>query len=173
MTPPRAVDLARLTIGTLALGRPQTLLMLSPGDDSDGTRRVVRILGARYVIQAVGGALARRPWVPAADASVDLIHAASMAGIATLAPRHRRLTTVSLGAAVVFAAADLCGGRPPRATNRSRTVNVSRAQLPLHRRRDGRNGRSAPTLTAPPLDATHRARPLSVGLLQPRAPRVS
>lgn len=107
MTPPRAVDLARLTVGTLALVCPQTLLKLSPGDDSDGTRRVVRVLGARYVVQAAGGALARRPWVPAVDAGVDVVHAASMAGIATLAPRHRRLAFTSLVVALVFAAADL------------------------------------------------------------------
>ena len=120
MTPPRAVDLARLTVGTLALARPQTLLKLSPGNDSAGTRRVVRVLGARYIVQATAGALARRPWVPAADASVDVIHAASMVGLAALAPRHRRLALTSLAAAIAFAAADLRDHQaPPNVKDRS------------------------------------------------------
>ena len=119
MTPPRAVDLARLAVGTLALARPQTLLTLNPGDDSAGTQRVVRVLGARYIVQAVGGALARRPWVPAADAGVDVVHAVSMAGIAALAPRHRRLALASLTAAIAFAAADLRDRQaPPPAKDR-------------------------------------------------------
>ncbi|SDS69710.1 hypothetical protein SAMN04488570_2471 [Nocardioides scoriae] len=113
MTPPRAVDLARFAVGAVALTRPQTLLMSSPGDDSDGTRRVVRILGARYVVQAAGGTLARRPWVTAVDAGVDVVHAVSMAGVAALAPRHRRLALTSLAAALVFAAADLSDQRAP------------------------------------------------------------
>jgi hypothetical protein len=114
MRSPRAVDLARLAAGTLALTRPQTLLRLSPGDDSAGTRRTVRVLGARYVVQAAGGALVRRRWVPTADAGVDVVHAVSMAGIAAFSPRHRRLAFTSLAAAVAFAAADLGDDRRPR-----------------------------------------------------------
>ena len=113
MTPPRAVDLARLTVGALALARPQTLLKLSPGDDSAATGRVVGVRGARTGAHPAGGALPRRPWVPADAAGVDVVHAASMAGIATLAPSHRRLALTSLVAALTFAAVDLRDHQAP------------------------------------------------------------
>lgn len=107
MRSPRAVDLARLALGAVALARPRTVLVWSRGHDSRGSRRVVRILGARYLLQAIGGTALQRPWVPAADAGVDVVHAASMLGVAAVAPLHRRLAFTSCVVATGFAAADL------------------------------------------------------------------
>lgn len=109
----RPVDVARGALGVAALTRPDLFLRLSPGRAEDGTwvRRTVRILGARYVVQSAGGFALHRPWVPEVDATVDLIHAASMLGLAVLAPAHRNLTLLSAAAAAAFAVADL-SGRP-------------------------------------------------------------
>jgi hypothetical protein len=88
----RGPDAARLALGALCLTRP---------------RPVVRVLGARYVVQALGGEWVHRAWVPAVDAGVDLVHAASMLGVAAVSPRHRRAALASAALATGFAVADL------------------------------------------------------------------
>ena len=103
----RPVDVARFGLGVLALARPDVLITLTDAKPDATTHRVVRILGARYLIQSGGGMLHERPWLPAADATVDLIHAATMLGVAALSGPHRRLALISAGAAVVFAGLDL------------------------------------------------------------------
>jgi hypothetical protein len=70
-------------------------------------RRLIQALGARYVLQGLAGAIVRRRWVPAADATVDLVHAASMVTLAHFIPAHRRLATTSAAAAFLFTVADL------------------------------------------------------------------
>ena len=45
--------------------------------------------------------------MPAADATVDLVHAASMVTLAHFIPAHRRLATTSAAAAFLFTVADL------------------------------------------------------------------
>jgi hypothetical protein len=108
----RAPDAARLALGTVVLVRPDLPGRIVGARSAshaadDRTLRVVRILGARYVAQALAGTMVRRPWVPAVDASVDLVHAASMVALTRLLPAHRRLAAGSAVAAVLFAAADL------------------------------------------------------------------
>jgi len=68
-------------------------------------------MGVRYLVQSVGGYVVDRPWVPAVDAAVDLVHAASMLGLAVLAPANRMPALLSAGAATTFAVADLGGDR--------------------------------------------------------------
>jgi hypothetical protein len=97
----------------LVLARPWLPVRLSGSRDGVGVRRTVRVLGGRYVVQALGGRRLHRAWVPEADAAVDLVHAASMLGLARLAPRHRRLALLSAVLATAFAAADLAAGRTP------------------------------------------------------------
>jgi hypothetical protein len=80
---------------------------LTGSDDGPATRRVVRILGLRYVGQALAGSAVRRHWVPVADAAVDLVHAASMVALATISPHHRRLAATSAATATLLATADL------------------------------------------------------------------
>ena len=60
-----------------------------------------------YVVQSAFGLAERRPWVPAADAAVDVVHAVSMLGLAAVSPRHRRVALVSAGCALAFATLDL------------------------------------------------------------------
>ena len=107
MSSPRPVDLARLSLGAAALGRPDLFLCLTHGHDGRGERVTVRILGARYIAQSGAGLGLGRPWVRDADAAIDLIHAATMLALAVVAPRHRRLAVLSAAAALGFAAADL------------------------------------------------------------------
>lgn len=119
MSAARPVDVARFGLGLVAATRPGLVLRVSRGDAGRAARVAVRILGARYLLQSGAGLAlgrtgphpwrpgARRPWLRDADAVVDLIHAATMVGLAAVAPEHRRLALLSAGAATVFAAADL------------------------------------------------------------------
>ena len=103
----RGPDVARLALGGLCLARPDLTLRLTGSDHGRGTRVGVRVLGARYVVQAVGGPWLHRRWVPGADAAVDVVHAISMLGLAAIAPTHRRVALVSAAMASAFAVADL------------------------------------------------------------------
>jgi hypothetical protein len=107
MSRPRPVDFARLGFGAWALARPNDVLHLVGNDDGSGPRLATRILGARYVAQAAAGLAVRRRRLPWLDGAVDLVHAASMLGAATVFPRHRRLALTSGAVALGFAAADL------------------------------------------------------------------
>lgn len=82
----RPVDLARLSLGVVALARPHVLVRLG-AEDGQGVRTTIRILGARYVVQSAAGLAFGRPWVRDADATIDLIHAATMLALAALARR--------------------------------------------------------------------------------------
>jgi hypothetical protein len=104
---PRAVDVARLSLGAAALGRPGLFLRLAHGHNGRTERATVRILGARYVAQSGAGLAWGRPWVREADAAVDLVHALTMVALAASAPTHRRLALLSAATAMGFAAADL------------------------------------------------------------------
>lgn len=103
----RRADRARLALGALALARPGLPVRATGSRDGAAVRRTVRVLGVRYVVQSLGGRRLHRAWVPEADAAVDLVHAASMLGLARLAPRHRRLALVSAALATAFAVVDL------------------------------------------------------------------
>jgi hypothetical protein len=69
-------------------------------------RRTIRVLGVRYLIQAIAAPVVHRPWVRPADTGVDLVHAVSMLGFAHLFPTHRRLAHLSAVTALGFAALD-------------------------------------------------------------------
>jgi hypothetical protein len=107
MSTPRLVDVARLSLGAAALGRPDLFLRLSTGSDGGGERVTVRALGARYVVQSGAGLAFGRPWVRDADAAIDLVHAVSMLALAAIAPTHRRIALISAATALGFAAADI------------------------------------------------------------------
>jgi hypothetical protein len=107
VTGPRGTDVLRLALGAAALVGPGTLLRACGAVDGVGDRRVVRVLGARYVAQAAVGIGRPGRWVRTADVVVDLVHAASMVGLAALDPPHRRAALVSAAAATGFALADL------------------------------------------------------------------
>jgi hypothetical protein len=102
----RPTDLARLGAGVLVLARPGWVVHATGSPDGPWVRGTVRILGARYVAQAVFGSAAHRPWVRVVDTGVDVIHAVSMVGFAAAMPRHRRLALLSAVTALGFAALD-------------------------------------------------------------------
>jgi hypothetical protein len=102
-------------LGGLCLARPDLPLRLTGSPGGRGTRVGVRLLGARYVVQSVGGPWLHRRWVPEVDAAVDVIHAVSMLGLAAVAPGHRRVALVSAATATGFAVADLT--HPEAGTN--------------------------------------------------------
>jgi hypothetical protein len=108
MRPPDAV---RLALGLAVLARPGLPLRLTGSPDGAGVRRTVRVLGGRYAVQGAAGLLTRAPWLPAADATVDGLHAVSMVGLAVVSPGHRRLALASAVLATALATADLTGGR--------------------------------------------------------------
>ena len=127
----RTAAAARLALGVTLVVRPdlpkKTVSTRSRehrrGSIADSrTRRLIQALGARYVLQGLAGAIVRRRWVPAADATVDLVHAAAMVTLAHFIPAHRRLATTSAAAAFLFTVADL------RAT-----VHLTRGPDPEHR----------------------------------------
>ena len=103
----RRTDAARLGLGLLALARPELPVHLTRSPDGTGVRRTVRVLGARYVAQSVGGSWLHPRWLPQAGAAVDLVHAASMVAVAGIAPHYRRLALLSAGLATTLAVADL------------------------------------------------------------------
>ncbi len=91
------------------MAAPDALLTIAGSEAGTGPQRVVRILGARYVAQSVAGLALHRPWVPKLDAAVDLVHAASMLGLALWFPEHRRAGLLSAAAAAGFSLSDLAG----------------------------------------------------------------
>ena len=107
----RRPDAARMALGAVTLAGPGLVVRLTGSHDGVGVRRTVRVLGARYVVQSVGGRWLHRAWVPEADAAIDVVHALTMLGLAVLVPRHRRLALVSAALATGFAAADLTDDR--------------------------------------------------------------
>ena len=111
----RGPDVGRLVLGGLCLARPDLPLRLTGSGQGRATRVGVRLLGARYVVQSVGGPWLHRRWVPEADAAVDAVHALSMLGLAAIAPGHRRVALVSAAMATGFAVADLT--HPEAGTN--------------------------------------------------------
>ena len=102
----RPADAARLALGAVTLTRPDLVLRAVGTPDENRVRGTVRLLGARYVVQGVLGSLVQRPWMRVADTGVDVVHALSMVGFATLLPQHRRLAILSAVTALGFAALD-------------------------------------------------------------------
>jgi glyoxylate carboligase len=77
-----------------------TALLLCPGAASRGTAAVVRVLGARHVLQGLAGFAG---WVPPVlGDAVDGVHAASMVGLALLDRAHRRGAAASAAVALAF-----------------------------------------------------------------------
>jgi hypothetical protein len=105
----RPIDLVRLVAGTVALTRPGWLVRVTGSEDGTWPRRVTRILGARYLVQAGGGIALDRPWVPEVDGAIDAVHAVSMLGAAAVFRDHRRLALTSAVVATGCALADLRG----------------------------------------------------------------
>jgi hypothetical protein len=115
----RAVDALRLGLGLGILARPELPLRLCGGRAHQHERAAVRILGGRYVAQAVMGLAAtrssqhpaisngRRPWVQEVDIAIEVLHAGTMLALTLASPRHRRLALLSAVTALGLSALDL------------------------------------------------------------------
>jgi len=96
----------RAGYGMLLLLAPDRMVQLYAGHRADrAARAVARILGARHVVQAGLTLGSRDPAVLAVGAEVDLVHAATALGLATLDARRRRGGLVDAAAASLFAVA--------------------------------------------------------------------
>jgi len=104
------ISLVRAALGTVYVFVPQWVPGLLGVQVDRRARVVVRILGARYLIQAglVSRAVSRAPstpYAPAIGAAVDGVHAASMVTLAAADRRRRRLALADAGIAAAFGAA--------------------------------------------------------------------
>jgi hypothetical protein len=101
-----AMRIVRLGLGTLYLIAPKAVPDLLGVPTDRRARVVVRILGARYLLQA--GAVSTTPDhrdALAVGSVVDAIHAVSMVLLAAVDRRRRRLAVADAGAATAFALA--------------------------------------------------------------------
>lgn len=105
MNGPQASQLLRAGWGSACLCAPGTVVRLATGRPADvATRRVLRVLGARHLVQAVvTGSCATAP-VLAVGVLVDLTHASSALALAAVRPRRRREGLVDAGIALSWAA---------------------------------------------------------------------
>jgi hypothetical protein len=99
----------RITWGALLCAVPGRVLKLMGGaDEGLAPRRVMRVLGARHVLQGLAeyrfGASARRLGVGA-----DLLHAATDVGFGVVDTRWRRAALTDAGIATGFAVVGLRG----------------------------------------------------------------
>jgi hypothetical protein len=96
----------RAGYGVLLLVVPDPVIHLYSGRRADPlTRSVIRVLGARHLIQGVLTGGAPGALVLALGVEVDLAHAVSILGLAALDQRQRRAGLVDAAAAGGFAVA--------------------------------------------------------------------
>ncbi len=102
-------------VGALALLRPRRVAGLASGGGSAPDTPVVRILGARQLLQ--GGVLVIRPapLLVIGGLVVDVLHAASMVAAAVIWPGYRR---AALASAAVAGTSAVAGALILRATPR-------------------------------------------------------
>jgi hypothetical protein len=116
VTPAVALQVVRAGYGTVLLLIPGRVIRMGTGRPAGArARNVARLLGARHVLQAAVTVAA----VPGAEAlgigaAIDLTHAASMAGLAVIDKRVRRVTLADALIETGFAAVSLSAALPPR-----------------------------------------------------------
>jgi len=108
----RVLLLARLASGGLLTVRPaQGLRLLGRGQDDAASRTVLRVLGARHLVQGAAEALRRDPGVLRAGAGIDVLHALTALGYATASRQGRSAGRRSAVLALSFAVAQLVVAR--------------------------------------------------------------
>jgi hypothetical protein len=102
------LNAARLALGAVALLQPRRVAAWWGADPGSGaTVGAVRVLGARHLAQAVNSTVHPTPGTRTLSSAVDLLHAASMLGLAMVSPRLRRPAMTSASIAIVCAAGAL------------------------------------------------------------------
>ncbi len=98
----------RACYGALLIAFPDRVARtIDEQQDGEGFRRIIRVLGAREVAQAVICWPQPTSALLKVGAGVDVIHAASMLGLAAMSRRWRRPALLSALTATIFAAWDL------------------------------------------------------------------
>lgn len=101
------LETLRVLYGLLELVSPDTSSIATLGRKPDPRMRaIIRVLGARHVAQALL-TIAKPSTMHRLGGTVDLIHAASMVGLAALDRKRRSAAAVSAGAATFFGVAEL------------------------------------------------------------------
>jgi hypothetical protein len=102
----KPLEVVRAAYGMCELLAPDFVSGRLLGEAPDGSvRLVIRILGARHLLQALLTARAGRT-AHCVGGTVDAVHAASMLMLAALDGRHRRSASVNAALALVFAAGE-------------------------------------------------------------------
>ncbi len=116
----RALAVATMLLGAGMAGAPAVVGRWSAGPGDPPPPVIVRILGAREVLQGVAVAVRPSRTVIGAGILVDVAHAATMVAGAVLLPRYRRPTVLSGLLALASAVAGAVVRRStPRAPSRS------------------------------------------------------
>lgn len=101
---------ARATWGAVLLAAPDAVFALATRPRSDAPRRagvVLRVLGARQLVQSALVSLRPRRRVLTASAAVDAVHALTCLVLAALDPRWRRPVLLDAAVAASFCLATL------------------------------------------------------------------
>ena len=103
-----ASPLVRFAYGAALLAVPGGLIELAGARPADArAKRVARVLGARHCLQAALVGRSRAPIAHVLAVPVDLLHALSMAGLATFDRTYRRAEIIDGGIATAFASAQV------------------------------------------------------------------
>ncbi len=103
---------ARVAYGAALVLAPDTVVGIAASTPPGDTVRVVaRVLGVRHLVQALLTADRPAPAALTLGALVDLLHLASMLGLAVVDPRHRRYALLDAGAAAGWAATGAAAAR--------------------------------------------------------------
>jgi hypothetical protein len=101
-----AMKTARTGLGALYVLAPELIPGILGVPTDRRARRVIRVLGARYLIQAaVVWTVPERRWALAVGGGVDAIHAVTMALLAAADRPRRRLAGTDAAVAATFALA--------------------------------------------------------------------
>jgi hypothetical protein len=91
---------ARLAYGTTLLALPRLALGAVGSPQEERAIATARILGVRHILQ---GVVQRRGALSRVGASVDTLHAITMAGLAAVSERYRRAAVIDGSIAAAFA----------------------------------------------------------------------
>lgn len=135
----RVLDLARGSLGLVELVAPAAVLRAVGTDPADPeSLAVVRVLGARHLLQAVITTARPTSGTRRLGVGVDAAHAASMIALAVASRSHRRAALCSATTATALAAGGLLARKDPVVSRASASGARPR------RRAARRRGRSAP-----------------------------
>jgi hypothetical protein len=96
---------ATATAGAVTLIRPHAVARLVSGTGSTPVAPVVRILGARQLLQGTAVLIRPAPALVIAALAVDVLHATSMVAAAVIWPGYRRAALTSAAVASTSAVA--------------------------------------------------------------------